>query len=104
MVDIEFGTIFRCKDGTHRVVVDVGDDRPEANLESLGIVSFEPLLITYVSGSEDPTYIDRVLDILLSVDEVIKGIANNSSDGIQSKYEELLREYASRGKIRTITI
>ncbi|MBP9702624.1 hypothetical protein KBD69_02965 [Candidatus Woesebacteria bacterium] len=104
MTSIEFGTVFKSTDGQKRVVVDVGDDSPDANFETLGIVGFKPLLITYISGSADPSYIAEMLDIVLSVDDVVNGIAANSSSGINANYEVLLRKYASIGKIRTISL
>jgi hypothetical protein len=104
MTSIEFGTVFKSTDGQKRVVVDVGDDSPDANFETLGIVSLKPLLITYMSGSADPTYIAEMLDLVLSVDDIVTGIAANSSSGINANYEKLLRQYATSGKKRTISL
>lgn len=85
-VEVKFGTIIDTIDGQCRVIIRVKEKGKYTGIETLGIVSLDPLHITYGNGSGNLDYILKVYEKVLSVSEIFEGVVAYNGSWISAAY------------------
>jgi hypothetical protein len=101
--EIKFGSIFVAKGrGSKHVVVDVCLDSGN-NFEALELIGGNKDNIAWIAGSADQTYVRELLKEILTVEEIISGIANYNN-GISEQYALFLRKASTKIESKFIEI